>query len=155
MKWHGLESWFYISADVSENPLCSKGTEFMEYIKNRALNLNVIIISLKFSLAHVFIVHKESVFRIYLWVLRRNLSLGWGIIDSGSFPGCMNESKALCKVVEYGNISVGSHQPVQQYVEKTSRLGFVHMRCDLIPPLCFLHHVASGELRNSSFNKTP
>lgn len=38
----------YLSGDVSENPSFSKGTEFMEYVKNRALNLNVIIISLIF-----------------------------------------------------------------------------------------------------------
>lgn len=86
--------WFrvlvlYLSADVGEHPLCSKTTAFMEYVKNRALNLNGIIISLTFSLARVFIIHKENVFRIHIWILRGNLSLGWGIIDSGLFPGWM------------------------------------------------------------------
>lgn len=56
----------YLSADVSENPSFSKGKEFMEYVKNRALNLNVIIISLNFFLAHVFIVHEENIFRIHI-----------------------------------------------------------------------------------------
>lgn len=92
--------------------MCSKGTAFMEYVKNRALNLDGIIISLKFSLAHVlFIINKENMYSEYTYerVLRRNLNLGCGIVDSGLFPGCMNESKALCKVLEYGKISVKSH----------------------------------------------
>lgn len=92
--------------------MCSKGTAFMAYVKNRALNLNGIIISLKFSLAHVlFIINKENMYSEYTYerVFRRNLNLGCGIVDSGLFPGCMNESKALCKVLEYGKISVKSH----------------------------------------------
>lgn len=114
MKWNGLESCFYIFLLMSVR---SPHTAFMEYVKNRALNLNGIIISLKFSLARVFIIYKENVFRIHIWILQRNLSLGRGIIDAGSFPGCMNETKALCKVVEYGKISVQSHEPVKQNVE--------------------------------------
>lgn len=81
----------------------------MEYVKSRALNLDGIIISLKFSLAHeLIIINKENMYLEYTYerVLRRNLSLGCGIIDSGLFPGCKNESKAFCKVVEYGKITV-------------------------------------------------
>lgn len=39
----------------------------MEYAKNRALNLDGVIISLKFSLAHVlFIINKENLFGIHI-----------------------------------------------------------------------------------------
>lgn len=54
-----------LSADVSENPMCSRGTAFMKYVKN--MNLNGITISLKFSLAHIlFIIHKKNLFRIHM-----------------------------------------------------------------------------------------
>lgn len=88
-----------------------QGYSVYRVCQEQSLELGVII-SLKFSLARVlFIINKENMYSEYTYerVLRRNLSLGCGIIDSGLFPGCMNETKALCKVVEYGKISVKSH----------------------------------------------
>lgn len=57
-----------LTAGFSENSTWDKGTAFMEYVKSRDLNLDGIIISLKFSLAHeLFIINKENMYSEYTY----------------------------------------------------------------------------------------